>query len=213
MKLLTRLGIGGATLTTLGLIADRTLRVRRHVEGPRYSVDRKTGAFELRTYEARLVAETTVDGRFCPALNEGFRRLAGFIFGRNLAQTRVSMTSPVEGRSQKISMTAPVDAQRQKGRWLVRFTMPARWTKDTLPRPKDERIAVRTLPPSRLATVRFRGRVTPALGDRKERELRAWAKEEGLDTSGAATLAQYDPPWTPGFFRRNEVLLPVDVRH
>ncbi|MFT5353371.1 MAG: hypothetical protein ACI9KE_000569, partial [Polyangiales bacterium] len=35
------------------------------------------------------------------------------------------------------------------------------------------------------------------------------AEEAGLELTGPARVAQYDPPWTLGWLRRNEVLLPI----
>ena len=62
------------------------------------------------------------------ARNEGFRRLARYIFGANHAR-------------QKIAMTAPVAQRREgDGGWVIRFFMPAKWTLDTLPGPDDERV-------------------------------------------------------------------------
>ena len=44
---------------------------------------------------------------------------------------------------------------------------------------------------------------------KRERELRAWMAENKLVAEGDAEYAGYDPPWTPGPFRRNEVLIRV----
>ena len=43
----------------------------------------------------------------------------------------------------------------------------------------------------------------------KERELRAWTREQGLTPTAAAMFAYYNDPLTPGFLRRNEVLIEV----
>ena len=37
--------------------------------------------------------------------------------------------------------------------------------------------------------------------------LRTWLKARGLQTEGTAERAGYDPPFTPGPLRRNEVLI------
>ena len=58
-----------------------------------------------------------------------------------------------------------------------------------------------------MAVVRFSG---VARGDsfRSQTDaLRRWAAARGLALRGPATLAQYDPPWTLWFLRRNEVLI------
>ena len=40
--------------------------------------------------------------------------------------------------------------------------------------------------------------------------LRAALDEAGLASVGEPTWARYDPPWTPWFRRRNEVLIALD---
>lgn len=54
---------------------------------------------DVRRYAARVVAETLVmGGSFHAAGNEGFRRLAGYIFGGNRIRQTIAMTAPVGGR-------------------------------------------------------------------------------------------------------------------
>ena len=38
----------------------------------------------------------------------------------------------------------------------------------------------------------------------------ACLKAHGLEAAGPAALAQYDPPWVLGPWRRNEAMVPVD---
>ena len=57
--------------------------------------------------------------------------------------------------------------------------------------------------------VRFSGLAHPAAADAHAAELRTWMATRGLRVGGPASLAQYDPPWTLWFLRRNEVLIPV----
>ena len=40
-------------------------------------------------------------------------------------------------------------------------------------------------------------------------QLRKWIEENNLLEKGNPTEAFYDPPWMPGIFRRNELLIPV----
>ena len=44
----------------------------------------------------------------------------------------------------------------------------------------------------------------------KSAQLLAAAKTHHLRPDGLVTLAQYNPPWTPWFMRRNEVMVPVE---
>ena len=84
--------------------------IRAGTEQPRYTVVEQVGAVEIRHYGPRLAAEAVVSGEAEAARNEGFRKVAGYIFGDNTAKASISMTAPVvqAGASQTISMTAPV---------------------------------------------------------------------------------------------------------
>jgi SOUL heme-binding protein len=91
----------------------------------------------------------------------------------------------------------------------MHFVMPSRYTMATLPRPKDERVKLRELPPQRMAVVKFSGLAGEGKVKEKTGELEAWMKAEGLEAAGAPQLARYDPPWTLPFLRRNEVMVPL----
>jgi hypothetical protein len=53
------------------------------IEEPKYTLVEKYGAFELRDYAPRVLAETLVDGSLDDASSVGFRRIADYIFGNN----------------------------------------------------------------------------------------------------------------------------------
>jgi hypothetical protein len=40
-------------------------------------------------------------------------------------------------------------------------------------------------------------------------ELQAWLARENLKGEGVPIFGYFDPPWTPSFLRRNEVMLRV----
>lgn len=204
-KLLGIVGVG-ALLAGLGAAYGYT-----RVEEPSYAVERAAEPFELRRYEARVVAETEVSGDFAEAGNEGFRRLAGYIFGKNAGDSKIAMTAPV-GQSDagtKIAMTAPVGQTESSSGFTVSFTMPAGSTLANLPRPLDERVRLRELAPTRVAVVRFRGSwSTEHMAERTE-ALRRWITEQGWSAVGQAEVNRYDPPLVPWFLRRNEVWIPV----
>jgi len=65
------------------------------IEEPAYNVLVSEGNFELRRYASYSVAETTVGGDFEAVGNEGFRRLVGYIGGKNRKKESISMTAPV----------------------------------------------------------------------------------------------------------------------
>ncbi len=132
-------------------------------EEPKYRIERDYGSFEVRVYEPSIVAETVVTGSFGDGSSEGFRRLAGYIFGGNDGGRKIAMTAPVgaepapRAKGTKIAMTAPVGSEKTAEGWVVTFTMPASFTLKTLPVPDDERMRLREVPARRVAAVRFSG--------------------------------------------------------
>jgi effector-binding domain-containing protein len=175
-------------------------------EEPKFEVVARHDGFEVRKYAPRIVAEVVVKGEAKVATNAGFRLLADFIFGNNTAGEEVAMTAPVD-RSEQIAMTAPVDRTQSDGRWTVTFTMPSKYTMETLPRPNDDRVKIREVPPTRYAAARFSGRPKPAEVQRRIKALEEAVAAEGYTLKGTpAVYSQYNPPWTPSFLRRNEVM-------
>ncbi len=183
----------------------------KSTETPAYSVERTVGAAEMRSYAPRIVAEVTVTGERSNAIRAGFRVLAGYIFGSNEGAAKVAMTSPVaQMPSDKIAMTSPV-AQTpsmgagESGPWVVQFTMPSEYTLNSLPKPKDASIRFVPQPTDRQVVLQFSGLAGEGVLARKEAELRAIAKAEGLEIIAGPMYYFYDDPFTLPWNRRNEV--------
>ena len=181
-------------------------------EEPAFQTIMKDGAFEIRDYPSLIVAEVTVGGDRRAAANEGFRLLAGYIFGGNISQQRSAMTAPVAQApvSEKIAMTAPVMQTGDTDRWVIQFTMPSEYSLETLPQPTNPRVKLLKLPPQQFAVRRFSGRAGSLEIADETNKLLATIEKRGLRVTGAVTVAQYNAPWVPGFARRNEVLLPIE---
>ena len=183
------------------------------IQEPRYETTVHDGDFEVRHYRSRIVAETEVAKRdWAASGNEGFRRLAAYIFGKNRKRTKLAMTAPVGQRPTpgvELAMTAPVGQRRDHDRWVVSFTMPNESTLATLPEPEDPRVVLRELPPADVAVVRFSGRWTDTNIDRRTQALRRWVASRGLATVGEPEVNRYDPPFKLWFLRRNEVWVAV----
>jgi len=177
-------------------------------EQARYEVVASFDGIELRDYPAHVVAETEVAGDRAGAGNEGFRRLAGFIFGGNHRPA-----ARAAGGAEKIDMTAPVAQSAAsagvRDRWRMQFIMPSRYTLATLPAPDDARVNVREMPARRFAAHRYSGTWSEESYEEALAKLQAAMARAGLRAAGEPVWARYDPPWTPWFLRRNEILIPV----
>jgi hypothetical protein len=188
--------------------------VRDGTEEPAYEVVGLVNGAEVRRYGPRLAAEVTAGGDEVGARSEGFSPLARFIFGANEASEKVAMTAPVaQARSEKIAMTIPVaQGPAEAGEWTIRFFMPSEYTAETLPRPKDERVRIVTVPGETYAVLRFRGSTGPdAVAAQKQRLMAALATGPWAPTAEPEAWF-YDPPWTIPNLRRNEVVVRVAPR-
>ena len=198
-------------LGLLMLIAGCSLFGKGSEEQPRYKVVHKEDNKEIRQYESYIVAKTSINGSFKEAQSEGFKILAGYIFGKNKSQQKISMTAPVvqSAESQKISMTAPVIiAPSAEKSWTMTFSMPSSYTLETLPVPDDKRIVIETIPTRYVAALTFTGFWDEEKNTEKAMELKEWIKslpEYTMTSEGM--FAGYNPPWTLPFFRRNEMLI------
>ena len=181
------------------------------IEEPTFTVVLHEGDYELRDYHASVVAEVTVTGDQKTAASRGFRSLAGYIFGGNTRRQKISMTAPVtqERTSQKIAMTAPLTQTQSAGAWVVRFTMPHAYSLETLPVPNNPSVTLRNMAPSRFAVLRFSGLANMASVRAETTRLIDFVETRHLHSIGEASLAQYNPPWTLWFLRRNEVMIQV----
>ena len=183
------------------------------IEEPGFRVLEQDGSFELRQYAPYLVAETRVEAGFDDAGSIAFQRLFRYISGDNVSQQKIAMTAPVtQSRGEKIAMTAPVSQVADGRAFIVAFTLPSTYTLATSPRPLDPTIHIREIPAQLVATWRYSGRWTASNYRDKEALLREQLKERGLTSKGEPVLARYNPPFTPWFMRRNEVLIPVTRR-
>jgi len=198
-----------SVLSSLALGACSVFGVRDGTEEPRFSVIDHLGAVEIRSYGPRIAAETAVEGDEISARSQGFRLLAGYIFGGNTGKASIAMTAPV-AQSSTIAMTAPVAAARDaEGRWVIRFFMPASFTLATLPVPNDSRVRLVEVPGETMAVLRFSGSTAPEPVAARQAELRQSLAGSAWHPAGEVVAWFYDPPWTIPSLRRNEVAVAV----
>ena len=188
--------------------------IREGTAEPRFSVLAAPNGLEIRGYGPRIAAETAVAADEEQARYDGFRRLAGYIFGANRAKSKIDMTVPVaQQKGETIAMTAPVgQARGEAGQWVIRFFMPADSTLETLPTPDDPAVVLREVPGETMAVLRFTGFWGAEAIAARQTELLQRLEATEWKPAGTPLAWFYDPPWTLPFLRRNEVAVPVAPR-
>jgi hypothetical protein len=175
---------------------------------PDYTVVLAEPPFELRDYGELVVVKTAMtDGS-----RAAFGRLFDYISRANTGARDIAMTAPVLNTEpvdgDKIGMTAPVLQDREGKREMV-FILPDAMTLETAPLPTDPSVSLDTIPPRRVAVVRYSGSMDKR-AEAEEARLRNWIVLRELTPAGLAEGAGYNPPWTFPPYRRNEVLIPVE---
>lgn len=204
----------------------------RFTEQLKYTVIKTTPTeIELREYPSFIVAEVDIQAENArAAANQGFRPLAGYIFGGNTPNQNISMTAPVlteANHGEKISMTAPVTTQEKSGEnismtapvttsqgenantFTVQFSMPSKWTMETLPKPTDDRVRVVEKPAQLRLVKTLLGEPAQQDINDAQKALEAHAAQKNLVILGDAIWAGYSSPAMPKPLRKWEVMLPV----
>lgn len=183
-----------------------------HVEEAAYTVIQEKDGYEIREYAPHLEAQTTVTGSYDNALNEGFRIIAGYIFGGNTARTQIAMTAPVtesKTTGESIAMTAPVQATLDEGTRTISFVLPSSYTLATLPVPNDSRVKIVEVGEMKVAALKFHWFWRNTRITEKKEALLALLARDGMETVGMPRYAGYNAPWTPPWMVRNEILVEV----
>ncbi len=203
-----------AVLVVIGVFAGNKT-ARAGYESAEYKVVEAEGKFEIREYpDLMLVATTTkIDAQ---GRDGSFMKLFRYISGANESKQKISMTTPVFMENDKAG------SEVQMG-----FVMPKEVAVQGVPTPTGPDVDVRKRAGGRFAVLRFSGRLNAKLAKESEAKLRAWMKTKGLvaddspntseahnpeadiaeTQSSGVEAASYDPPFTPGPLRRNEVLI------
>ena len=182
MKIFIVIALG--LVVVVGIAACATSR--SGYETAPYKVVRADGAFEIRDYSEIKIATTRSDES-----GSGFMRLFRYIDGGNVEKEKIAMTTPVFMVDGKMAFVVP---EKHK------VATPAR---------ASDQVSVETRKAQRVAAYRYSGGRSPKSEPQALEKLKAWMAQNKLQVVGPACSAYYDPPWTPGFLRRNEVLIPV----
>ncbi|KAL5740055.1 hypothetical protein ACOSQ2_029235 [Xanthoceras sorbifolium] len=192
------------------------------LETVKYKVLSRSNQYEIREVESYFIAETMMPGKTGFDFNgasQSFNVLAEYLFGKNTKKEKMEMTTPVLTRKadgEKMEMTTPVISKRlqDQEKWQMSFVMPAKYGAD-LPLPKDPSVRIKEVPSKVVAVIAFSGFVTDEEVKRQEFKLRNALKDDKqfqVKKGASVEVAQYNPPFTLPFTRRNEIALEVEKK-
>jgi hypothetical protein len=166
-------------------------------EEQKYTVIRKLQEFEIRFYPSATIATINSNARTYRDLSgPGFRKLAGYIFGGNETNSKISMTSPV-----RMEINDSVST--------MSFVMPSAYTKENLPKPNDPNVQIKNTADEYVAAIRFGGYASDEDMKFYSEKLQNLLKENRITTFGNYRFLGYNPPFQ-FIGRRNEIIVSIE---
>ena len=167
--------------------------VQRNIESYSYVVKKKYTRFEIRSYETTLFTSVKLSTKgYKNSSSKGFSILAGYIFGNNERNEKISMTSPVS-MSLGDSMT-------------MMFMVPKIFNKDNLPKPNQSGIEFKEEPAKTVAAISFSGWANDTKIEKYKQNLKAALDAEGIKYSNRFYFFGYNAPYEL-FNRKNEIIV------
>jgi hypothetical protein len=184
----------------------------RSSEEPNYRLLSEVGDIQIRLYQPMLIAETVIEADYSQAGKIGFNRLARYIFGGNVQNKEMSMTTPVfrESIGQIETMNAATQNAPNNNKWMMSFVMPPSFDVTTLPDPSDPLVIIKLIPAKKVAILRYAGNLNQERMTEYSQILLAWLDEQHIKPLSGPRSAAYDPPWTIPGLRRNEIHIDIE---
>ena len=166
---------------------------QRNIETYAYEVNKKYALFEIRSYEATLFTSVKLSTKgYKNSSSKGFSILAGYIFGNNERNEKISMTSPVT-MSLEDSMT-------------MMFMVPKELKKEMLPKPNQSLIEFKEEPAKTVAAISFSGWANNKKIEKYKQKLQSALDAEGIAYTERFYFLGYNAPYE-FFNRKNEVIV------
>jgi len=187
-----------------------------------FKILRREEDYEIRKVQSYYVAEATMPGNTgfdFYGSSQAFNVLAAYLFGKNKKREEMEMTTPVfvqktQTDGEKMDMTTPVvtKQERDQGKWKMSFVLPSKYGED-LPLPDNSSVRIKLIQEKIVAVATFSGFVTDKEVRIRESKLRAAVSKDPqvhVKEGASVEIAQYNPPFTLPFMRRNELSLEVE---
>jgi len=158
-----------------------------------YVTVKKYRTFEIRNYEETLFTSVKVlNSGYKNSSSKGFSILAGYIFGGN-------------ERNEKISMTSPVSISLEDSMTMM-FMVPKDIKQGMLPKPNDSIIEFKNEPAKTVAAISFGGWANDQKIEEYKQKLKSALEAEGIAYSDRFYFFGYNAPYEV-FNRKNEVIV------
>lgn len=168
-----------------------------NIEKQKYRVVKTEKEFEIRFYPPAVLATIRSSANSYRELaNNGFRRIAGYIFGNNESSAKIAMTSPVHMDINENNST-------------MSFVMPSAYQIKDLPKPTDGRVEIHETPAEYAAVIEFGGFATDEKIKKYADQLKNVLLEKSIKTIGNFKYLGYNPPYQ-FIGRKNEIIVAVD---
>ncbi len=173
-----------------------TIMSTEKTEVQKYSVVHQYDEFEIRFYPSTTLATIHSEAKTYKELSgPGFRKLAGYIFGGNESETKISMTSPVQ-----------MDINDSLSE--MSFVMPSEYNTDNLPKPNDSKVIIHKTGDEYVAAIRFGGFASDEKIGYYSQKLKELLEKNGINFYGNFRFLGYNPPFQL-VGRKNEIIVSV----
>jgi hypothetical protein len=160
-----------------------TIMSTNKTEEQKYSLVRRYKDFEIRFYPSATIATINSNAKTYRELSgPGFQRLAGYIFGGNESNKKISMTTPVQ-----MDINDSVST--------MSFVMPSEYKKENLPKPNDPNVKIKNTEDEYVAVIRFGGYASDKDLKFYSEKLQNLLKENGITSLGNYRFLGYNPPY------------------
>lgn len=168
-----------------------------NIEKQQYRVIKAEKGFELRYYPPATFATIKSSAKsFRDLSGNGFRKIAGYIFGNNESSTKIAMTSPVH-----------MDINEKQS--SMSFVMPSKYDAKSLPKPKDVQVEIHETPGEYAAAISFGGFASDANIRKYSDQLKQLLDQQGIKPIGNFRYLGYNPPYQI-IARKNEIIVAVE---
>ncbi len=162
-----------------------------------YTVLKTEGEIEIRLYPSVTMATIQSTAKNYRDLSgNGFRKIAGYIFGNNAS-------------GEKIAMTTPVHMDFQESGSSMAFVMPSGYDETNLPKPNDPAVKIKKTEVEYVAALRFGGFASDEAIEKNTQKLDELLRQKGIKSNGHFRFLGYNPPYQL-VGRRNEIIVSIE---